>query len=232
MQQSGWRGLCIEKNMKSTIPFFPVLVAVLIFSFYSCTEPAENKTEHFDNRVLQKLDSLSRKIDSLSQVIAKKAAVADSLKKVPDSSSKTSAAKSVTTEEKTKPVVNTSRQSDSTFHYYTGTKKPAVIFTPWHNQKRKVLFYTSSGKLTYELSDTRMSYSNITEIKNFHPNGAAAVVITHNNPGGSMYMYETHYSFGTDNYPEWKQTSQVPQDKLEEEPRFAYDKAAKSWNKN
>ena len=204
----------------------------IIFSGFSCNNPNEGKA------AARKIDSVSRLNDSLERVIAAR----DSLRKT-DSTAKTAVKPAtdspapVLTEKTVRvspknPPPKPNAASDSTIYYYTGTpKRVSVIITPWLNSKRKVILFNQAGKQTYVFDDVRTSHIVSTTIKNFHPNGAAQNIHVHENPGGSRYMYETDYSFDSNNEPQWKTESQSPQDKLESDTKFSWDKTSRTWKK-
>lgn len=218
--------------MKHKIHFY-FFVPIAFCLLFSCEDEKKGNANTVNDKLLQKIDSLSMKLDSISKALVKKDSVPDSMHTNPPVPNKTIPEEKKQTEvkQKTEPVVKTVKESDSTYYYYTGTKKKSVVITPWVNGRRKVLFYSPAGKLTYQNEDVRMSWSNITELNSFHPNGAASSVIIHNNPGASMYMYETTISFGTDNEPQYKTSHQIPEEHLEMPVGFYWDKASQTWKK-
>lgn len=229
------RPLLIKRKMKKTITS-PFLIFLLLTGscFFSCAE--KNKNE--DGQIAQKLDSLTMKVDSLSRLLAKKDSPA------PDTMVSEAAQKAIAKtpelpfkEEKKLPEKTTAKPvgnpaSDTTFYYYSGSpKRVSAIITPWKSDKRKVILFDPSGKKTFELEDVRMSYSSISTLNSFHANGSVEKLTVHDNPGASMYWYETYYTFGTGNEPLWRENKQFPVKGLEPPNVFYWDKNSSSWKK-
>lgn len=130
------------------------------------------------------------------------------------------------------PVETITTTKDTIYHYYTNSKKVSVKITPWHEEKRNIILYDPWGKETYSIEDVRHSYSSVSEIKSFHPNGAVDRIETHLNPGASMYWYESSTTFGINNEPLW-QTSQRFPARLEDYNNNAsyWDKKCSCWKK-
>lgn len=214
---------------KIRLPFLFVAFVSVFFAF-ACKEEPEKVTDSND-RMIKKIDSLSMKLDSISKQLAKKDSVPDSVLTVAADPVNVISEEKKQNEIKPKAEEKKVKTSDTTFYYYTGTRKKSVVVTPWVNGRRKVLFYSQTGKLNYQNDDVHMSWSNTTELKSFHPNGAASLIIVHNNPGASMYMYETSISFGTDNEPQWKTSRQIPEERLGSDVKFKWDKTSQTWIK-
>jgi hypothetical protein len=117
--------------------------------------------------------------------------------------------------------------------YYTSSGKLSLIITPWIDEKRKLIFYDPFGVVQYTQEDVRHSYSIISEVKGFHPNGAVAKISVHNNPGASMYWSEAEITFGLNNDPEWKAVMTYPVQSLEQNlnNHYYWDKKAGTWVK-
>lgn len=121
---------------------------------------------------------------------------------------------------------------DTTRHYYQNSKRISIKISPWNNGKRTLSFYDPFGKSCYEINDVRLSYSEVTQIKKFHSNGAVDVIERSINPGASLYHYQEKITFDTDNQPLWKQTSTHPAESPEDQPEnFWWDKKSHTWRK-
>ncbi len=123
---------------------------------------------------------------------------------------------------------------DTVFYYYkSNPKHVSVAVSPWKDGKRSVQFYDPQGNITYTCQDVKMSFSLITQLKIFHENGAIAEIEIHNNPGASMYWYETYITFGINNEPEWKTDIQKPERSLEQymHNKSFWNKSTKTWVK-
>ena len=129
----------------------------------------------------------------------------------------------------TDPVVKTS--AEEKFFYSSG--KLSLVIKPWIEDERKLIFYAPSGEVMYTQEDVRHSYSNISEVNSFHPNGAVAKITVHNNPGASMYWSESVITFNESNEPEWMNVTQYPMRSLEQSMGNTYywDKTKGSWVK-
>ena len=121
-------------------------------------------------------------------------------------------------------------QTDTAFNYYVN-KRISVKTTPWLNGERWVLLYNLQGEETYRHKDVHKSYSVIAHL-NFHPNGAVAQMKISENPGASMYWYETTITFSTTNDPELKTSERKPYEELTiNKPWEYWDKKTKQWKK-
>lgn len=102
---------------------------------------------------------------------------------------------------------------DSTVYYYKNTSKPSVVMTDWNAENRRfVRFYDPYGQITFTIEDIRSSYSSITELRQFHENGAVALSTITLNPDGSRFWYTSNLTFGINNEPLWKEDVQHPQE--------------------
>lgn len=121
-------------------------------------------------------------------------------------------------------------QTDTAFNYYVN-KRISVKTTPWLNGERWVLLYNLQGEETYRHKDVHKSYSVIAHL-NFHPNGAVAQMKISENPGASMYWYETTITFSTTNDPQQKTSERNPYEELTiNKPWEYWDKKTKQWKK-
>jgi hypothetical protein len=119
-------------------------------------------------------------------------------------------------------------QTDTAFSYYVN-KCISVKTTPWLNGERRVLLYNLQGEETYRHKDVHKSYSFIAHLT-FHSNGAVAQMKISENPGASMYWYETTITFSTTNDPELKTSERKPYEELTTNKPWEYwDKKTKQW---
>ncbi|MFM9984362.1 MAG: hypothetical protein ACKVOK_03970 [Flavobacteriales bacterium] len=136
-------------------------------------------------------------------------------------------------EEKKLPEKNEVVVAGEERFYYTSSKKLSLLITPWKEDKRELIFYDPFGNIQYTQEDVRHSYSNISEVKSFHPNGAVAKISVHNNPGASMYWSESEITFGINNDPEWMVVMTYPVHNLEQNlnNHYYWDKKTGNWVK-
>ncbi|MCU0416425.1 MAG: hypothetical protein MUE33_04475 [Cytophagaceae bacterium] len=117
-------------------------------------------------------------------------------------------------------------------YYFTGTKNPSIRFSPWVEGRRTITLYHPDGSISYTLEDAQLSYSSISRVTRFHPNGAVETLHIDLNPGASMYMYDTDITFDVQNDPLWKRDSQWPSS-LEDQmkaPEY-WDRRERRWKK-
>ena len=132
-------------------------------------------------------------------------------------------------EPKKKPLVKATG-SDTTFYYYKDGKV-SVKITPWKDGNRYLLFYNRSGQLTYTQNDKRMSFTEVTQLS-FKGNGSVEKAEIHENPGASMYWYETRVTFSDDNEPEWMVTQRMPVESLTDAAvSYYWNKKTRQWTK-
>lgn len=211
---------------------------VFCIVFYGCTFTYENNV-HND----ASLEQLKQENDSLKDAI-------NALKKQTTNADTLTNKTLITTAEITASVKDTigikhplpkvtpkskeqTKKSDTTYYFYTHTKKVSVKMDPGTSYgKRKIRFYNPKGEVMFEQDDVHMSYSISTEIKEFHPNGAVKRIVIHMNPGASMHWYETIISFDTDNTPLWKEeiTYPITLDNMMDNKSY-WDAAKKQWIK-
>ena len=137
------------------------------------------------------------------------------------------------TEEKVSPEKNEVVMGGEERFYYTSSKKLSLLITPWKDDKRELIFYDPFGNVQYTQKDVRHSYSNISEVKSFHSNGAVEKILVHNNPGASMYWSESEITFGINNDPEWMAVMTYPVQHLEQNlnNHYYWDKKTGTWIK-
>ena len=117
--------------------------------------------------------------------------------------------------------------------YYKNSKRISIIITPWLDSKRTVTLFDTLGKETYRFNDVLLSYSNTTEIKKFHENGAVSKINNHINPGASMYWYDTNIDFDINNEPISKMELRQPAS-LDDyaNGKSNWNRKTKSWEKD
>jgi hypothetical protein len=102
---------------------------------------------------------------------------------------------------------------DSTVYYYKNSSKPSVVISDWNAENmRFVRLYDPFGQVTFIIEDIRSSYSSITDLGQFHENGALALLTITLTPDGSRYWYTSNLTFGINNEPQWKEDVQHPED--------------------
>ncbi len=206
-----------------------------------------NQTEHTNERMQHQMDSLQQQLHTLRQEIKNERSnvmrMQDSLTEKYDKKPK------VQKEIKNKPLekqIETPKQNElpkppskpmednGSKYYYTGQpKRLSVEITPWNDGSRQVKFYNPSGQCVYTIDDKKMSYSSVTHITSFHPNGAANSVQTNMNPGASRYWYETTTTFDIDNTPLWQIRQQLPVESVSQtlNNKYFWNKQTQSWVK-
>lgn len=117
------------------------------------------------------------------------------------------------------------RRNEKTY-YYNKSKLVSLHVSAWKDDQQEFKLYDLKGKLTYEFKSVLKSYSVSVEIKSFHPNGAVNQVSVHMNPGASMYMYQTEYTFSDQNEPLTKEDFTTPT-RLED-----FMNNVSTWNKD
>jgi hypothetical protein len=105
------------------------------------------------------------------------------------------------------------KSMDSTVYYYKNSSNPSVVITDWNSENiRFVRLYDPFGNRTFTMEDIRSSYSNLTELRQFHENGAVSLLTITLNPDGSRYWYTSDITFGINNEPLWKEDFQHPEE--------------------
>jgi hypothetical protein len=209
----------------------------LLFLLTACASAPKEQ-----DLLLEKLTTLEEKVDELNDELRKKDSLSMELpdaEKAPTASVQKEEKKAIAPpapstkwEEKNipvkekiqveKPVIDTDKEKIS---YYKNGKK-SVVVSPWKDGKRTTTLFDPWEKQTYQLEETRSSYSVIAEVIAFHDNGAVAEIKVDTHPDASMYWYETKYTFGINNEPEWMYSTQYPQTQLVMPGDNAY-----YWNK-
>lgn len=130
-------------------------------------------------------------------------------------------------------VKQTEEPIENQKYYYKNSGKLSVEVIRASDRTEKFLLYDPFGNLKYEFEEHRSSYSVGVDIIEWHSNGAVAKVKVHTNPGASMYWYESVYTFGINNEPEWRMDTQFPQESvtMPGDNSYYWDKKDKSWKK-
>ncbi|MFN8282584.1 MAG: hypothetical protein U0U67_05180 [Chitinophagales bacterium] len=215
---------------------FCIIIVIIFITSQSCIR-TEDKSDS-NTELLSKIDSLRNELKALKNVEKKDSIIFkqhDSIVIIKQEKPKTIPVS------KKDSIVNPVRKSEKTVipkstvqkFYYKNTKRISVIITPWLNGKRTVTLFDTLGNETYHFDDVIQSYSNTTEIKQFHPNGAVAKINNHLNPGASMYWYDTDFEFDTNNEPVSKTEMRHPAS-LDDymNGKSMWNKETKSWQKN
>jgi hypothetical protein len=133
---------------------------------------------------------------------------------------------------KVKPQVFVDERRKEKTYFYNKSKLVSLHISAWKDDRQEFKLYDLKGDLTYEFESIFKSYSISVEIKSFHPNGAVHQVSVHTNPGASMYMYRTEYTFSDKNEPLSKEDFTTPA-RLEDfmDNVSTWNKEKKQWEK-
>lgn len=212
--------------------FILILLATLL---QSCV-PHENKS-NADAELLNKIDSLRSELKELKQLQQKDSIITDTIiKLVQPAFPPKKILKQKDTDTKVSPKAKPEKiilpKNVVEKFYYKNSKRISVIVTPWLDGKRTVTLFDTLGNETYRFNDVRLSYSNTTEIKEFHQNGAVSKMHNHINPGASMYWYDTDIYFDINNVPISKMELRQPAS-LDDymNGKSLWNKETKSWEK-
>jgi len=134
--------------------------------------------------------------------------------------------------EKTRPPQIKS-EAEPKVYLYKNSNKVSVQVIPGAQRSKDFVLFDPLGNETYRLEQHIESYSITVDLLEWHSNGAIHKVKVHTNPGASMYWYETLYTFGINNEPQWKVSTQFPQNKvsMESDNSYYWDAKTKSWKK-
>lgn len=214
---------------------------VLVFLSFGCfacgSSESEIKQQELLLQIQEKLDSTNQLVDSLLSL--KTEIKPDFSEKKQDSTIKkeplndlriaySKKEKDSTRIEKSQPV-----PEEQLKFYYKGNNKLSMEIIYLEGRSKDFILYDPWGKETYRLEHRILSYTETVEIVEWHPNGAVAKAVVHMNPGASMYWYETTYTFGINNEPEWRVSQQFPERTvtLPGENSYYWNKKTKSWVK-
>jgi hypothetical protein len=170
----------------------------------SCTQPNSQPS----------VDTLIKKIDSLSaQIQALKLTASDTvyLDSQPQPKQIPVAKQSLDKPKFKKPEALPDKLVDSVVYFYKNSTRVSVIYKPWFNGVRKVLFFKPNGEQTFELEEIRKSFSSNVTIKEWYDNGAVKKIECATYPDASMYWYTSVITFDEQNMPLWKTQSQHPE---------------------
>jgi hypothetical protein len=215
--------------------------SVLGFLFFGCcacgSSDSEIKQQQMLLQIQEKLDATNQLVDSLLSLKAE--TKQDFLEKKQDSVIKkeplndlriaySKKEKDSTRIEKSQPV-----PEEQLKFYYKGNNKLSMEIICLEGRSMDFVLYDPWGNETYRLEHRILSYTETVEIVEWHPNGAVAKAVVHMNPGASMYWYETTYTFGINNEPEWRVSQQFPERTvtLPGENSYYWNKKTKSWVK-
>lgn len=214
---------------------------VLVFLSFGCfacgSSESEIKQQELLLQIQEKLDSTNQLVDSLLSL--KTEIKPDFSEKKQDSTIKkeplndlriaySKKEKDSTRIEKSQPV-----PEEQFKFYYKGNNKLSMEIIYLEGRSKDFILYDPWGNETYRLEHRILSYTETVEIVEWHPNGAVAKAVVHMNPGASMYWYETTYTFGINNEPEWRVSQQFPERTvtLPGENSYYWNKKTKSWVK-
>ncbi len=216
---------------------FFVLVILSLGCFACGSSESEIKQQELLLQIQEKLDSTNQLVDSLLSL--KTEIKPDFSEKKQDSTIKkeplndlriaySKKEKDSTRIEKSQPV-----PEEQLKFYYKGNNKLSMEIIYLEGRSKDFILYDPWGNETYRLEHRILSYTETVEIVDWHPNGAVAKAVVHMNPGASMYWYETTYTFGINNEPEWLVSQQFPERSvtLPGENSYYWNKKTKSWVK-
>lgn len=213
--------------------FILILLAALL---QSCV-PRENKS-NANVELLNKIDSLRSELKELKNLQQKDSIITDTIIKLvqPTNEPQKIVKQKKDTGTKRSPSAKPEKiilpKNIVEKFYYKNSKRISVIITPWLDGKRTITLFDTLGNETYRFKDVRLSYSNTTEIKEFHQNGAVSKINNHLNPGASMYWYDTDIYFDINNEPISKMELRQPAS-LDDymNGKSIWNKKTKSWEK-
>ncbi|ASS50563.1 MAG: hypothetical protein A3D31_13445 [Candidatus Fluviicola riflensis] len=192
-----------------------VFSLIILIGFTACETPSDRETVASTDR--HELDSLKKEKAQLQREIeGLEAKTTEKTEGVERPVSKEPVKEELSVPEKPikEPIEQPILKADpdkGAIHYFNGTKKVAVRITPWKDNHREVICYAKNGEVTYSFEDVRLSHTVFTDVVSFHENGAANRIHVSDNPGGSLYYYETNYTFDEENYPVEKESIEYPQ---------------------
>jgi hypothetical protein len=100
-----------------------------------------------------------------------------------------------------------SAQTDTVYHYFSNGQISVVVAPA--SERQMIWVYNLKGEQIQVFENVRMSYS-VSNNLIFRENGALEKVMSHTNPGASMFWYETETYFDSDNEPRYKISRQKP----------------------
>jgi len=197
---------------------------ICLAAFYGCDSGAESA--HRQDILISKLDSLQMAVDRLkSELDSSKQAELPATQpsaEAEKSNEKTQQTITVQKEKsKEKPVPETKQTivtNETQLHYYQGMpKRLSARIGAWDgDNKRKIEFLDPYRKVTYTIEDVLRSYSSVSHLESFHPNGAVSQIDISLNPGASLNWYESTITFDINNQPLWKVDRTMPYSAVED----------------
>lgn len=203
-------------------------IVLLMSVFLSCGEINRDKWI----RIQHELDSTNKILDSLMAEKNRMEEVQPVVER-PVEKTDTTVVSQVVREKKKRIIRTEEKTKEQLEYYYTNGNRLSLKIIPLDNHSRDFVLYDPWGKETYRLEQRIHSYSVTVHILDWHANGAVKTVRVNTNPGASMYWYESTYSFGLNNEPEWRVDRQLPERNLDYpgENSFYWDKSARAWKK-
>lgn len=121
-------------------------------------------------------------------------------------------------------------KGQDTIYHKLADGKLSVKFAP-KSERQKIWIYHPSGSLNYEVCNVNLSY-HVSNVFYFRKDGSVDKIVTHMNPGASMYTYETETFFNQFNEPMYKLEHKNPST-LEEtiNNKWLWDVKRRSWVK-
>lgn len=210
----------------------PILISFFAISLTSCQNDESNYLSEIQ-KLNRKLDSLHAKIDTISklsktEVLVTKVDTSSLIKQIRRPGKQIAKFDSTQIQKQIIGKVKSIKE-DTLRYYFQNSKKLSALITPRENGKWKLILFNQKGEKTYEFENVISSYSNTSEIKEFHSNGAIYSISCSMNPGASMYMYHSTYYFDLDNKPTKKESSQTPANSLDDFKNYEWDAATKTW---
>ncbi len=204
---------------------FPLFLSILVgAALFSCNG-------HSDSQENGKVDSLEKEIAILKKEARKDAlGNVDSIPLVKMDTVKPVILKDREVKPPDKPIKVVKEPvippSDGTTIYTFRNGKVSAKVTPWVQNRRKTILFDQQGNQTYQMEDVHLDHSITTRLF-FREDGSVKNAPIHNNPGASMYWYETGITFDENNQPMFKTEKQMPEHNL------SLNGANRSfWNKN
>lgn len=117
--------------------------------------------------------------------------------------------------------------------YYSNSKNVSLEVKTLEQRSKNYTLYDPFGNQTYMFEERYESFSIRVEVVEWHSNGAVAKVVVHTNPGASRYWYESTYTFGINNEPQWKYDLRFPIEttSFQNDNSYYWDIKTKQWKK-
>lgn len=123
--------------------------------------------------------------------------------------------------------------NEQVFYYYSNSKNVSLEVKALDQRSKNYILYDPFGNQTYMFEERFESYSIRVEVIEWHSNGAVAKIVVHTNPGASRYWYESTYTFGINNEPQWKYDLRFPLEttSFQNDNTYYWDIKTKQWKK-